>query len=140
MLRGNRNRLNIFLSSNQTRVNKVSRHLNLSTDPKKGGHGRWCINEGEDGVFDSVIVSTGTCGSPRSLESTHIFGQESFKGSLLHSSKLDDARLSGKRVVIVGSGASAVEAAEFAIAKGAEGITILARSNKWSVCFACDIH
>jgi len=33
-------------------------------DPKKGGHSRWIINDGSDGIFDAVIVTVGTCGVP----------------------------------------------------------------------------
>lgn len=35
--------------------------------------------------------------------------------------------------MIIGSGASAVEAAELAVEKGANGITVLARHDKWYV-------
>lgn len=133
----------------------MSRHIDLSTNPRSGGHGRWCINDGEDGVFDAVvslltfslsrisrssssfmslqIVSVGTCSQPNSIESTRIPGIEAFSGTILHSSNLDGADLSDKKVVIIGSGASAVEAAELAVEKGADGIVVLARADKWII-------
>lgn len=60
-------------------------------------------------------------------------GSKKFKGLLVHSSKLDDVELTGKRVAIVGSGASAVEAAELAVNKSAQSATILARHDKWFI-------
>lgn len=60
-------------------------------------------------------------------------GQSSFRGKILHSSQLDEAELRGKKVVIVGSGASGVEAAELAVQKKAKGIVVLARSDKWVI-------
>lgn len=34
-------------------------------DPRQQGHARWVVNDGEEGVFDAVIVTVGTCGKPR---------------------------------------------------------------------------
>ncbi|KAL8279238.1 hypothetical protein RQP46_008275 [Phenoliferia psychrophenolica] len=110
-----------------TKVEKVPRHR-LSTPPSEGGHGRWVINDGEDGVFDAVVVAIGTCGTPKMSE---IPGQDRFGGTVLHSSHLDDAELEGKKVVIIGSGASGVEAAELCVAKKAKQAVVLARDDKW---------
>lgn len=60
-------------------------------------------------------------------------GSKKFKGLVVHSSKLDDVEMTGKKVVVIGSGASAVEAAELAINKSAEKATILARHDKWFI-------
>lgn len=62
-----------------------------------------------------------------------IEGQDDFAGQVLHSSQLDEADLKGKRVVIIGSGASGVESAELAVSKGAKKIDVLARSDKWII-------
>lgn len=62
-----------------------------------------------------------------------IKNSKKFTGQIVHSSKLDDLDMTGKRVVIVGSGASAVEAAELAVEKKAERATILARHDKWFI-------
>ncbi|KAM0792812.1 hypothetical protein ACM66B_002578 [Microbotryomycetes sp. NB124-2] len=112
-----------------TKVDKVTRHKS-STDPKSGGHGRWVINDGKDGIFDAIIVAIGTCGKPKMIK---FDGQDSFKGKILHSSQLDNAELEGKKVVIVGSGASGVEAAELAVQKNAKSTTVLARDDKWII-------
>lgn len=63
----------------------------------------------------------------------HIPGQENFKSEILHSSKLDDTTANGKKVLIVGGGASAVEAMQWAVNNEAAHITILARSDKWII-------
>jgi cation diffusion facilitator CzcD-associated flavoprotein CzcO len=93
---------------------------------------RWVINGERDpaDAFDGVIVATGTCGDPKM---PHISGQEQFGGKILHSSKLDDVDVSGKKVVIVGGGASAIEAVEYAIQGKADKVDILARV---SSCFS----
>ncbi|KZV71507.1 hypothetical protein PENSPDRAFT_734118 [Peniophora sp. CONT] len=59
--------------------------------------------------------------------------EEKFRGEVLHSSELDDAELDGKTVVIIGSGASGVEAAETALAQGAEKAVVIARDDKWII-------
>lgn len=59
--------------------------------------------------------------------------EETFGGLVLHSSQLDDAPLRGKRVVVIGSGASGVEAVETALARGADGCVIVARDDKWII-------
>ena len=61
-------------------------------------------------------------------------GTDQFTGKIVHSSQLDDIDLKGKKVVIVGSGASGVEAAELAVNKNAEGkVVMLARDDKWII-------
>ncbi|CCL98883.1 uncharacterized protein FIBRA_00890 [Fibroporia radiculosa] len=59
--------------------------------------------------------------------------EETFSGIVLHSSELDDAALDGKRVLVIGSGASGVEAVETALARGAQGCVIVARDDKWII-------
>lgn len=114
----------------QTPARKVTRHA-LSTDPKDGGHARWVINDGEDGIFDAVLVTIGSCGPAKKASFPN---QDAFRGPVVHSSGLDDAELADRKVVIVGSGASGVEAAELAILKGAKDVVLLARSDKWCGC------
>ncbi|GAA5990643.1 hypothetical protein JCM10908_003167 [Rhodotorula pacifica] len=112
------------------RVTKVQRDPDSSTDPREGGHGRWIINDGKEGIFDAVVCALGTCGDPKMVE---IEGQDDFGGQIIHSSQLDEAQLKGKKVVIIGSGASGVESAELAVSKGAKSIDLLARSDKWII-------
>ena len=117
---------------------------------------RWIINEGEDGVFDAVIVTVGTCGAPKRIdipgmpraddtaearhEEKHRGGKggEVFEGEVLHSSELDEADLEGRTVLVIGSGASGVEAVETAFSKGAEQCVMIAREDKVRVCSILD--
>ena len=59
--------------------------------------------------------------------------QETFKGEIFHSSQLDGKTAAGKKVLIIGGGASAVEALEFAVNTGAASTSVLARSEKWII-------
>ena len=61
----------------QTKVTKIARAPG-SGDPHKGSHARWFVNDGEDGPFDAIIATVGTCGDPRRL---HFPGAEHFKGA-----------------------------------------------------------
>lgn len=92
--------------------------------------GRWIVNDASNGCFDGIIAAVGTCGDP---SAPHITNQESFKGEVYHSSQLTGKEAEGKNVVIIGGGASAVEALEFATAAHAAHTTILARSDKWII-------
>ncbi|EGN97706.1 hypothetical protein SERLA73DRAFT_161632 [Serpula lacrymans var. lacrymans S7.3] len=76
-------------------------------------------------------------------ESPHVKGkearakdQDTYEGPVLHSSQLDNATpevLKGKTVVVVGSGASGVEAVETALGRGAARCVMLAREDKWII-------
>ncbi|KAI0340979.1 FAD/NAD(P)-binding domain-containing protein [Trametopsis cervina] len=62
--------------------------------------------------------------------------EDVFKGPIIHSSALDhdDApSFEDKTIVVIGSGASAVEAVETALAKGAKKCVVLARQDKWII-------
>ena len=91
---------------------------------------RWIINDPSNGRFDGVIPAIGSCGDPKM---PHIEGQESFKGEIYHSSKLDGKTAEGKQVAIIGGGASAVEGLEFVINTNAAKTSVLARSEKWII-------
>jgi cation diffusion facilitator CzcD-associated flavoprotein CzcO len=96
----------------------------------KDEDGRWIINDPEYGRFDGVIAAIGTCGDPKMPT---LSGQEQFKGEIWHSSQLDGKTAKGKKVVIIGGGASAVEALEFVADTHASHTTVLARSEKWII-------
>lgn len=113
-----------------TSIDSVTRHKETSTDPRKGGHARWIINGDTSTVYDGLVVATGTCGKPKEMK---LPNQENFKGVITHSSRLDNIDLTGKRVVVVGGGASGIEALELAVQKKAKMATILARSDKWII-------
>lgn len=63
----------------------------------------------------------------------HIPGQEAFKGEIYHSSNLDGKTAAAKNVLVVGGGASAVEALEFVAHTNASSTSVLARSEKWII-------
>ncbi|KAK3352259.1 hypothetical protein B0T25DRAFT_180742 [Lasiosphaeria hispida] len=92
--------------------------------------GRWIINSPSNGRFDGIISAIGTCGDPKVPEMP---GMDRFKGEVHHSSKLTGKKAAGKTMIVIGGGASAVEALEFASAEGAEKMYILARSDKWII-------
>jgi cation diffusion facilitator CzcD-associated flavoprotein CzcO len=93
--------------------------------------GRWILNDPSLGAFDGVISAIGTCGEPKV---PHMPGMDKFRGEIHHSSRLTGAcSAKDKTMIIIGGGASAVEALEFAHEEGAEKIYILARSDKWII-------
>ncbi|KAJ4485662.1 hypothetical protein J3R30DRAFT_3441050 [Lentinula aciculospora] len=94
------------------------------------GDGHWIVNDEQYGKFDGIIAAIGTCGEPKV---PHIPGQEKFKGNIYHSSELDGKDAKGKKIAIIGGGASAVEALEFTSAAQAEKTIILSRSDKWII-------
>ncbi|KIK70529.1 hypothetical protein GYMLUDRAFT_32559 [Collybiopsis luxurians FD-317 M1] len=92
---------------------------------------RWIVNdESEYGKFDGIIAAIGTCGDSKM---PHIPGQEKFQGQIYHSSELDGKDARGKKVIVIGGGASAVEALEFTSAAKAEKTFVLSRSDKWII-------
>lgn len=92
--------------------------------------GRWIINDPSNGRFDGLIAAVGTCGDPIMPS---FQGSDKFKGKICHSSQLDGVEAKAKKIAIIGGGASAVEALEFATAKGAAKTSILSRSDKWII-------
>ena len=58
------------------------------------------------------MAAVGSCGDPKM---PHMPGQEIFKSEIYHSSRLDGKTAQGKKVLIIGGGASAVEALEFVV-------------------------
>jgi cation diffusion facilitator CzcD-associated flavoprotein CzcO len=60
-------------------------------------------------------------------------GMDAFRGEVYHSSDLTGKNAKGKRMIIIGGGASAVEALEFAAEEGAEKVFVLARGEKWII-------
>jgi len=96
----------------------------------KDDAGRWIINDPSNGRFDGIIAAIGTCGDPKM---PHVPGQEKFKGEIYHSSDLDGKHAKGKKVIVIGGGASAVEALEFVASEDAVQTSVLARSEKWII-------
>lgn len=100
------------------------------TSVTQDNSGRWIVNDLSNGRFDGVMAAVGSCGDPKM---PHMPGQEKFKGEVYHSSKFDGKTAQGKKALIIGGGASAVEALEFVIHTGAKSTSVLARSDKWII-------
>jgi hypothetical protein len=92
--------------------------------------GRWIINNPSEGRFEGIIAAVGTCGEPKIPS---IPGQQNFKGEIYHSSALTGKQAKGKKIIVIGGGASAVEALEFATHEDADKTYILSRSDKWII-------
>ena len=94
--------------------------------------GRWIVNTPSNGHFDGVIAAIGTCGDPKVPS---LPGMSTFHGQVQHSSNLTSRVKSAKdkTIIIIGGGASAVEALEFAASEDAGKIYILSRSEKWII-------
>ncbi|PHH89193.1 hypothetical protein CDD83_6515 [Cordyceps sp. RAO-2017] len=92
--------------------------------------GRWIVNSPAHGRFDGLIAAVGTCGEAKM---PHIPDMDKFGGSIFHSSELTGKDAKGKKVAIIGGGASAIEALEFADAAQAAHVSVLSRSDKWII-------
>ena len=101
------------------------------TSTKQDHYGRWIINDNPSfGSFDGILAAVGTCGDPKM---PHMPNQQVFRGEIFHSSRLDGKTAAGKKVLIIGGGASAVEALEFVVHTDAASTSVLARSDKWII-------
>lgn len=60
----------------------------------------------------------------------HLPGQEKCKGEIKHSSQLDGVDVRDKHIVVIGGGASAIEAVEYAIEGKAARVDILSRVSR----------
>ncbi|KAJ4294922.1 hypothetical protein N0V88_005161 [Collariella sp. IMI 366227] len=77
------------------------------------------------------VCAIGTCGEAKV---PGIEGMDRFKGEVHHSSKLTGrCEVKAKTMVVIGGGASAVEALEYANEQGANKVYVLARSEKWII-------
>ena len=106
---------------------RFNTRINQTYKDKKG---RWILNDPSQGRFDGIIAAIGTCGDPKI---PHIPNQEKFKGDIYHSSELDGKHAKDKRILVIGGGASAVEALEFVDNEQAAHTSVLARSEKWII-------
>lgn len=78
--------------------------------------------------FDYVVMCNGVFSKPHI---PNITGQGQFDGSILHSSQMVDKKiLSGKRIVVVGAGKSALDCAAVA-AHEADSCTLIFRKAHW---------
>lgn len=87
-----------------------------------------------DSLFSDVVISAvGVFGTPKWPD---IPGRETFRGTVMHTAMWDEnADLSGKRVAVIGNGASAMQLVP-AIADQVESLTVFQRSKQWAAPFA----
>jgi cation diffusion facilitator CzcD-associated flavoprotein CzcO len=92
-------------------------------------HGLWCLTDrtGRTLHVRSIILSTGPFSHPKLPE---IPGIESFAGDTLHSARWKAQDLTGKRVAVIGTGASAVQIVPSLAATTAQ-LTVFQRSAAW---------
>jgi cyclohexanone monooxygenase len=91
--------------------------------------GRWLL-ETNDGSYSAavLVMATGPWHVPRLLD---VPGLDGFAGPVLHTARWDDSvDLSGKRVTVVGSGASAVQVVP-AITDRAAAVHLFQRTAQW---------
>jgi cation diffusion facilitator CzcD-associated flavoprotein CzcO len=120
------------------RTHDVDRHLRLGTrvtgchwdDTRRD----WTVHtrdgEGHEDTLtaDALVLATGQLNQPAMPK---IDGLESFEGHTFHSARWDhDYDLRGKRVAVVGTGASAVQFVP-EVAKEAGSLTIFQRTGNW---------
>jgi cation diffusion facilitator CzcD-associated flavoprotein CzcO len=114
----------------------LGRHIRLNTGVARAdfdeGEGAWRITteDGEVLEADVFVCATGQLSRP---ESAPLPGLEGFEGPSFHSSRWDhDVELAGKRVAVVGTGASAIQLVP-EIADEAKRLHVFQRSAPWVV-------
>ncbi|GMM92180.1 flavin-containing monooxygenase [Qipengyuania sp. MTN3-11] len=81
---------------------------------------------------DYLFSAVGILNTP---QYPNIYGLDDFTGKIYHTSRWpDNADLAGKRVAVIGNGASGMQVAP-AIADEVESLTIFARSKQWAAPF-----
>lgn len=88
------------------------------------------LGNGERAEFEVLVCATGQLSQPKVPD---VPGRSEFAGDQFHSAEWDhSAELAGKRIAVVGSGASAIQLVP-AIADTAERVTVIQRSPNWVV-------
>ena len=117
--------LNVWLSSSLTSATYSDEDKQWTTTVKRGGGTERTLRP------NHVVLCTGHSGEPRVPTFP---GQDDFKGSVYHGSHHKDASdhdVSGKRVVVVGTGNSGHDIAQNFCENGAESVTMLQRSGTY---------
>ena len=109
-------------------------HLSLGTEVEKAvfdeQESRWrvSVTGGETRSFDLLVTACGQLTNPLIPD---IPGRDTFGGPIFHSADWDhDAELEGKRVAVIGTGASAIQFVP-EVAKVATHTTVYQRSAPW---------
>ena len=108
------------------------RHIRFDTEIVEAvfdaGKWRLCTDAGETDIVDVLISATGFL---REAKLPDIAGREDFAGSAFHSARWDHGvDLAGKRVGIIGSGASGIQIAETLAVSGVD-VTHFVRRPQW---------
>jgi len=94
------------------------------------GSGRWTLETDDGGVHEFDVLVT-ACGQLTRPAIPAIPGADDFEGPVFHSAEWDhDVELEGKRVAVIGTGASAIQFVP-EIAKQARSLAIYQRSAPW---------
>jgi cation diffusion facilitator CzcD-associated flavoprotein CzcO len=114
----------------------ITDHLRLGTEVASAdfdeARGRWLIRitGGEELEADVLVSATGQLSRP---VRPPISGVDDFAGPVFHSARWDhDVELDGKRVAVIGTGASAIQFVP-EIASGVERVTLFQRSAPWVI-------
>ena len=94
------------------------------------GTGKWTVKTtaGDSVTVDILVLATGQLSRPKM---PNVAGLQKFRGDSFHSAQWNhDADLTDKKVVVVGSGASAIQVVP-AIADHAKDLTVVQRSPNW---------
>jgi 4-hydroxyacetophenone monooxygenase len=116
----------------------IRKHLRLSTELTSSrwdeSKRRWISTlktaKGEETVESTVLVSA--IGQLNDPSRAHFKGEEDFQGRILHSALWsEDVRLEGKRVAVIGTGATAMQLVP-SIADRVSSIAIYQRTPQWA--------
>lgn len=107
-------------------------YINFNTEivEARYDNGKWLIrtDNGETDTADVLIAATGFL---REIQLPDIDGRDSFAGPAFHSARWDhDLSLEGKRVGVIGGGASGIQIAETLAVDGID-VTHFVRSPQW---------
>ena len=114
----------------------ITPHLHFATVVASAdwdeANARWTVGatDGRQWRARALIVATGQLNRPRTPD---IAGRDTFAGTQLHTARWSpDAPITGKRVGVIGTGASAIQIVP-EIAKDAAHLTVFQRSPHWII-------
>lgn len=92
-------------------------------------HGAWWIHTSQGNLWAEVLISA--CGGLTEPLMPDIPGVETFRGKMMHTARWDhDVQLEGRRVAVVGTGASAIQVIP-AIAGQVDHLVVCQRTPAW---------
>ena len=114
----------------------VTRHVRLGQEVTRAAFdddaGRWVVETAGGERLEADVLIT-ACGQLQRASIPDIPGLERFRGPMFHSAHWDhDVDLTGKRVAVIGTGASAIQFVP-AIAPEVAQLTVFQRSAPWTL-------